>query len=186
VGDWLASAYGVPGLLHFVYVWKPWRQYAMARFPAQLAEHAQRKALLRAYAHAHDAVTAGGGGGGVGKGAPRHFVASFPELAGQPFVASFPELAGQPHGRREPRGRGGGGAEGGADAGGATGPGGDVGGAPPPGVATIAAINTTHALLLAAFDASVPHADVPAAMERLAKALRADNDKLLLASPGSL
>lgn len=57
---------------------------------------------------------------------------------------------------------------------------------PPAGVVTIAGIHTTNALLFAAFDASVAHADVPGAMERLAKALRSDNDKLLLAAPGVL
>jgi hypothetical protein len=58
VGDFLAAAYGIPGLLHFVYVWKPWRQYTMSKFPPALAEHAQRKALLRAYQVCYDRLTA--------------------------------------------------------------------------------------------------------------------------------
>ena len=191
-GDYDAARYRERGCLHLLHVWRPYAQYSQSTLPAVVATHAQRKALLRAYAHAHDAVTlggGGGGGGGGGKGAPRHFVASFPELAGGPpgrGAGAPARRAGPPEGDDEEEEEE---AEEGRQRGGAAGAGAassSSGEPPPPGVATIAAISTTHALLLAAFDASVAHADVPAAMERLAKALRADNDRLLLASPGSL
>jgi hypothetical protein len=51
----------VGGLLHVLYVWKPWRQYSMSKFAPALAEHVQRKALLRAYQAAYDRLTAPGG-----------------------------------------------------------------------------------------------------------------------------
>jgi hypothetical protein len=53
-------------------------------------------------------------------------------------------------------------------------------------VSTIAGISTTYGLVLAAFDASVAWASVTGHMERLAKALRREHDRLLLPAPGQL
>lgn len=133
VGDWLASAYGIPGLQHFLYLWKPWRQYSMARFPPAFAEHAQRKALLRAYQATYDRLTA--------VPAPaqlRHCVSTFGGWEGASVVAH------------------------------------------------VAGIHTTNAILVAALDGSVPSDRVAAAMEKLAKAVKRDHDKLLLPAPGTL
>jgi First Longin domain of FUZ, MON1 and HPS1/Second Longin domain of FUZ, MON1 and HPS1 len=57
IGDFPPSAYSINGLLHFIYLWKPWRQYTMSRFAGPLGEYSQRKALLRAYQVIYDRLT---------------------------------------------------------------------------------------------------------------------------------
>ncbi len=67
-GDQPAAAWGVTGLVHFVYLWKPTRQYSCSTWPAGLragtsggvgkAAHSRRKALLRAYSRVWEEVTA--------------------------------------------------------------------------------------------------------------------------------
>jgi hypothetical protein len=63
-----ASAYGVAGLVHFLYLWKPSRQYSMSVWPQEMlstspgplaftAGHRKRKALLRAYQRIHERLT---------------------------------------------------------------------------------------------------------------------------------
>jgi hypothetical protein len=156
-GDFPASRYREPGCLHFVHAWRPLGQHTQSLLPPVVATHGQRKALLRGYAHVYDRLLVGAVTDADGDDAP----GSPPSL--RHYVASFPAVV--------------------AAAAAADGGGGGGSGAPP-GVATLAGLRTTHGTLLAAWDASVAHADVPGAIERLAKALRADNDKLLAAHPG--
>jgi len=86
VGDYAASAYGIAGLQHFVYVWKPWRQYTMARFPRLCEEPVQRKALLRAYSIIYDRLT-----GAVAPAAPpmRHVISSYSGLEALATIAGL-------------------------------------------------------------------------------------------------
>jgi hypothetical protein len=48
---------GSTSLAHFVYLWKPLRQVAVARFPPHLVSHRARKRLLRRYQHLWSEVT---------------------------------------------------------------------------------------------------------------------------------
>jgi len=128
VGDYAASAYSIPGVLHFVYTWKALRQYTMTRFPPQLAEYVQRKALLRAYQHVLDCL-----------------VATTPPV--RHAISTYYGLESVGH---------------------------------------VAGIHTTNAILLAAFDPTVVPDKVAAALEKLAKAVRRDHDKLLMPSPSAL
>jgi hypothetical protein len=139
-----------PALLHWLYLWKPTRQWvpclgwppAMAGGGA--AAHKRRKALLRAYAAVYDSACAPG---------TRHALASFrppPAPAGGAAAAAEEE-------------------EGAA-----------------PCITTLAAINTKYALALAAWGfgsraaagaAMLPTDLVPGLMEKLAKALKAQQGR---------
>ena len=53
-----SSSSGIPGLLHFIYLWKDSRQFIQSKLPLDLVtSHSSRKALYRAYAIAFDALT---------------------------------------------------------------------------------------------------------------------------------
>ena len=64
-----ASSYGVAGLVHFLYLWKPSRQYTMSLWPNEMlsastglasfkVSHRKRKALLRAYQRIYERLSA--------------------------------------------------------------------------------------------------------------------------------
>lgn len=145
VGDYSAAAYAhvAPRVAHFVYVWKPWRQFTQSLPPEGFRDGVQRKALQRAYQRVYDRLL-------LTSPPLRHSVSSFSAIDG-----------------------GGGGGGGGAGAGEAA-------------IAHIAGLHTTNAILLAAFDAGIDQSKVPDAMERLAKAIKRDHDKLLLGTPATL
>ena len=145
VGDYTAASLGVGGLLHVLYVWKPWRQYSMSKFSPVFVEHVQRKALLRAYQTVYDRLTA--------PGPPaRYAIASFASAAGPPPPGAAP-LAGGWRGAA---------------------------------ISHVAGIHTTSALAFAAFDGSVPPDRVAAALEKLAKLLKREHERILITSPGVL
>jgi First Longin domain of FUZ, MON1 and HPS1/Second Longin domain of FUZ, MON1 and HPS1 len=53
-----SASSGIPGVLHFLYLWKDSRQFVQARLPLDVIKsHTCRKALYRAYAIAFDALT---------------------------------------------------------------------------------------------------------------------------------
>jgi hypothetical protein len=155
-GDAPASAYAIEGLQHFLYIWKPLRQYTMSTWPGALSsvgdrsQHRRRKALLRAYGRLYARVTGS---------APslRHAMASF---AGGALNGSV------------------GGGEGGPASSSSS-----SSSSSSPLVCTVAALHTTQAIILAAFDGFATPEEVPGEMENLAKALKRDHDRLLMAAP---
>jgi hypothetical protein len=131
-------------LLHWLYLWKPTRQWiACAGWPAGMADaarpsHARRKALLRAYSTLYDAACAP---------PTRHAVSSLrpPAVPAAPVEAALPCIT------------------------------------------TLAAINTKYGLVLAAWgfgslaaaveQQQLPTDRIPGLMEKLAKALKAHQDR---------
>lgn len=156
--DLPASRYrdAAPGCLHFIHAWKPLAQYTQTTLPPVVTSHAQRKALLRAYQHVYERLMTLTSPGHPGL---RHFVASFPAfLQAQAQQAQGQQSSGS-SGRQ-------------ADA------------TAKAGIIHVAGLHSTYGVLLASFDGTLGHAEVPGALERLAKALRAENDRLLLTHPG--
>jgi hypothetical protein len=162
VGDYGAGSFGVPGIAHFLYLWKPARQFTMSAFPRQVGASARRrKALLRAYQHVYDELT-------LPTPILRHFVSSFawPRLspARQQAQAHGPSMS-------EPSG--------------------PIGGEAGPGsvqstemAGHISGLHTTNAILMAVLDGSVASDRVVNAMERLAKVLKKEHGRLLALTPG--
>lgn len=169
-GDVYASSMDVPGLLHFVYVWKPWRQYSMSRLPVSIASsHEQRKALFRAYQHMYDRLT---------RPSPilRHAVSTF-HLAAPGTTSAAAMSSSAVFGAPTPSG-GSTAAFSGTSAASGSGEAGLL--------STIAGIHTTYGLVLAAFDGTVAFPNITTHMEKLAKILRREHERLLLPSPGVL
>ncbi len=153
--DFAASSYGIPGLVHFIYMWKPTRQFASTLWPwpASLPSfHYRRKALLRAYCRVYENLTAS-------TPVLRHSVSAWegggfdlePEHA--PVASSMSSV--RPASRVQPV----------------------------PLLQAIGGCNTTNAIVLASFDASVGTDRIPGLLEKLAKTVRKDHDRLLMAAP---
>jgi hypothetical protein len=143
-----ASSYGVAGLVHFLYLWKPSRQYTMSLWPNEMLSassgitafkvgHRKRKALLRAYQRLHERLTV------ASTPNVRHVTSSF-------IGGSFDE-----------RGRFTSDNSGAASI-----------------IAHVAGVNTNQSILLCSFDAAVDATKVPVLSEKLLKALRRDHDRL--------
>ena len=136
VGDYDAvECFGVPGVLHCTYEWRPLRQFTSSALPPPLLAtdwpHAARKALLRAYGHVHATLTQATDGPPA-----RHYSVAYPDASRS--------------------------------------------------LGAIAGVLTTRTLVLALLDATVGPDDVAPRMEALARAVRAQNERLFVQTPAQL
>ena len=174
------NTYNIKGLIHFLYIWKPLRQYTMSLWPNFLngytrIHHIKRKNILRAYSRIYSRLTMpipnlrhvmySYQGGGFDQqynwnnnnqyddnntGLLFHTSENMSKTDGN-IAAGTNDPKVNPSDHD-------------------------------PMITTIAGINTTQAICISIFDTSINTEDVPPAMESLVKNIKRDHDKLFIMS----